>query len=155
MCSGDFWSGRHDLSHDESHSGNSDESDDTGRCCRDLLCDLLRNCGHGVSLPVFSRLDLKEIMKTCTWESCQVEAVHTKLDKFERPWAHLCDAHDRELNAAFKTDAKTIMRCWVKAKGGAKACVEEMRPIVVPVAQRLVAFLQACQKRKAAKVNDS
>lgn len=66
-------------------------------------------------------------MNTCTWLDCSEIAEHLQLDNNEKQWANLCANHHKELNDAIESeDSKTLLRCWVRAKGGAKVIVKRM-----------------------------
>jgi hypothetical protein len=66
------------------------------------------------------------VTRACTWEGCQEQATEKQLDKSGSEWADLCRTHHDELETAITTDFKAMMRCWVKAKGGAKKAAERM-----------------------------
>lgn len=63
----------------------------------------------------------------CTWEGCDKPATTPQLDRDGAAWATLCDAHNTELDDAIgKASPKAMMRCWIKAKGGAAAAAKGM-----------------------------
>lgn len=62
----------------------------------------------------------------CTWKECSKSATHPQIGDAGQ-WANLCPTHNRELEEAFERGSPpVIMRAYVKAKGGAKACAEAM-----------------------------
>ena len=65
----------------------------------------------------------------CTWVDCQNDACYPQVGSDQVQWANLCEAHHREVEAAsFSSpfDAKVMLRCWVRAMGGAKAAAKRM-----------------------------
>jgi hypothetical protein len=68
-------------------------------------------------------------MSGCTWEGCGEPGTAPLHDRNGKRWALLCVAHEKELDAAILgLDAKAVIRCWVKASGGAKRLADEMAP---------------------------
>lgn len=66
-------------------------------------------------------------MSKCTWVRCENEAVHEQLDKNEKVWAILCDAHLKLFNAAMESgDTKMVVSTWIKAQGGANTAKERV-----------------------------
>lgn len=69
-------------------------------------------------------------MDKCTWKECNDNAVHSQIDRNGKPWANLCDKHNKELAQAVdcmmkdKNGIPKMMKCWVLAHGGAKKMVE-------------------------------
>lgn len=52
----------------------------------------------------------------CTWKNCEEAAEHLHLDKNNREWAKLCDAHHQELFEAMDSlNAKRLVRSWALA----------------------------------------
>ncbi len=74
----------------------------------------------------------------CTWKDCAATAAHDINDDHGKSWAHLCDAHKADFDAALakvstedpKVATKAVLRTWVLAQGGAKKAAERMRPAV-------------------------
>ena len=52
----------------------------------------------------------------CTWKDCKEPAVHSHLDREDREWSKLCDAHHKELEEAMDSlKAKRLVRAWALA----------------------------------------
>jgi hypothetical protein len=80
----------------------------------------------------------------CTWfdppdQRCAQEAQHPQIGDGGKMWANLCPEHHAEMERASnefldsngKTDKKRIgwmLRCWVRASGGAKKMVKRRDP---------------------------
>lgn len=63
----------------------------------------------------------------CTWKDCTKVVCHPQLDKYGNQWANLCHEHHMELEQSLeKLDAKTLLRNWVLANGGAKEMARKM-----------------------------
>ncbi len=62
----------------------------------------------------------------CTWVDCTEVATTPKIGNDGSQWANLCAAHAKELDDNL-LDPKAVLRCWVRAQGGAKRMVEKMR----------------------------
>ena len=62
-------------------------------------------------------------MGSCTWQDCT--QLVPQIAKDGSQWADLCAAHAQELEDNL-LDAKGVLRCWVRAQGGAKAAAERM-----------------------------
>ena len=62
----------------------------------------------------------------CTWENCTATATKAQFASVGERWAHLCEAHFIELDAAMKSGIKQTLSAWVKAQGGAKAAAKRM-----------------------------
>lgn len=64
----------------------------------------------------------------CTWQDppdkrCENLGMHEEVDKDGKIWANLCQEHHQELEYAIDKDPFDIplmLRCWVRAGGGAK-----------------------------------
>lgn len=73
-------------------------------------------------------------MSRCTWQDppdvrCESIAVVEHIAKDGDKYAHLCAAHHRELEESQRDPINVVkmLRCWVRAGGGAKAMAERMR----------------------------
>lgn len=62
---------------------------------------------------------LEMAKKKCTWVDCDEVAEHPQIGDSGNMWANLCSTHNKELEDNL-LDAKGILRCWIKASGGAK-----------------------------------
>lgn len=62
----------------------------------------------------------------CTWIDCEEVATVPQVGIDGSRWANLCPAHASELDSNL-LDPKGILRCWIRAQGGAKPIVEKMR----------------------------
>lgn len=65
-------------------------------------------------------------MSQCTWIDCREQASVPQIGKDGSQWANLCPAHAKEVDDNL-LDVKGILRCWVRAQGGASAMVGKMR----------------------------
>lgn len=66
-------------------------------------------------------------MTKCSGKGCESEGTHKVTDREGIQWALLCDEHNEELNASIREgSAPKIMRCYVKAKGGAEKAAKEL-----------------------------
>ena len=63
----------------------------------------------------------------CTWENCTAPATKAQIATDGERWAHLCEAHFIELDAAMKSGIKQTLSAWVKAQGGAQSAAKRMR----------------------------
>jgi thiol-disulfide isomerase/thioredoxin len=68
----------------------------------------------------------------CTWKDCEEkQAYKTWLNKFQKPWCHLCKEHhqkldeisDKAIREGGKENIGRMLSAWVKANGGAKKMV--------------------------------
>ena len=64
--------------------------------------------------------------KLCTWMNCTSTATKAQIATDGQQWAHLCEAHFKELDAAMKTGVKQTLSAWVKAQGGAKEAAKRV-----------------------------
>ena len=67
----------------------------------------------------------------CTWVDdavrCRGRAIHPITAKDGEVWARLCDEHNAAVDKAIQDiDGKAILRCWVRAGGGAKKMAARM-----------------------------
>jgi len=60
----------------------------------------------------------------CTWKDCGRIAEVIQLDRFGNAWAHLCQEHHDELEAAIDDHPRKLLACWVKASGGAETMIK-------------------------------
>jgi hypothetical protein len=65
-------------------------------------------------------------MSQCTWVDCNNEATAPQVGKDGNQWANLCEEHTKEMDDNLM-DAKGVLRCWVRAQGGAQGMVGKMR----------------------------
>ena len=57
----------------------------------------------------------------CTWKGCKNKGSVVQLDRNGEMWAKLCEEHNKQLKEAIDLgDPKTILKCWIKASGGAE-----------------------------------
>jgi hypothetical protein len=71
------------------------------------------------------------VAERCTWVDCVDEAKVKHLDRDGKPWAHLCCFHSGEMDDAADIGSPSwkpgaLMRCWIRAQGGAKAAADRM-----------------------------
>ena len=67
----------------------------------------------------------------CTWKAmgearCPETATHPQSGTGGQVWANLCEAHHQEMDASVGVDAKTMLRNWLRAQGGAEAAAKRM-----------------------------
>lgn len=63
----------------------------------------------------------------CTWKDCDGIAKHVQKDNNGKPWAVLCSKHHNEIEETVKKqDVRGILRCWIKAQGGAKVASDRV-----------------------------
>lgn len=61
----------------------------------------------------------------CTWVDCEQEAHNPQIGSDGKAWADLCFDHAKELDASL-LDPKAVLRCWIRAQGGARAMTDRI-----------------------------
>lgn len=84
-------------------------------------------------------------MASCTWVDCTEHANFPQKSKDGSIWANLCSAHNKELDDSL-LDPKGVLRCWVRASGGAKSMAARM--MEEPATKNLIKAVEKYQSKR-------